>query len=259
MNTPAIEERQASDGFVPVKSADRVLQILEALGSSALPLSLAELARTRRIPKSSLHSLIATLLHRGWVELDGKSGRYSLGIRSLQLASSYLDLRGLTDRAATTLDWLAVASDETVQFARLDNTEVVYLAKRQSRHPVQLISDVGTRLPVNATALGKAILAEYTDDEIRGMLPASLPALTKRSLTSLDALLAQLADVRQRGYAVDDEEAIEGISCFAVALPQRRTATTDAISVSIPQFRMTEATEQTVAKLLLKARGQLAI
>ena len=245
--------------FAPVKSADRVLQVLETLGASSSPRHLAELSRELSIPKSSLHGLLMTLSYRGWVEFDRLTGRYSLGIRSLQLASSYLDSIGIVQRSASTLDWLNLACDETVQLGRLDGIDVVYLAKRQSRHPVQLISDVGKRLPANGTALGKAIFAEYTDDQLRVMLPESLPSLTDRTVVSRTVLLDQLTSVRERGYAVDDEEAIEGIRCFAIALRPRSGLSTEAISVSIPTFRITESTEATVAALLVQARTQLEV
>ncbi|MFD1211405.1 IclR family transcriptional regulator [Arthrobacter sp. GCM10027362] len=246
-------------GFAPVKSADRVLQILEVLGSSAGPQQLTELARELSIPKSSLHGILETLRHRGWVELDKLTGRYALGIRSMHLASSYLDSPGVLQRAGSTLDWLNAATEETVQFGRLDGYEVVYLAKRQSRHPVQLISDVGKRLPANATALGKAILAEYPDEELEVMLAESLPRLTTRTLATRSELLADLARVRERGYAVDNEEAIDEIYCFAIALRQRSIPTTDAISVSIPKFRATDSTLRNITELLLEARTRLEV
>jgi DNA-binding IclR family transcriptional regulator len=236
-----------------------VLQILEVLGSGTGPRQLTELARELSIPKSSLHGILETLRYRGWVELDKLTGRYALGIRSMQLASSYLDSPGILQRVGSTLDWLNSETEETVQFARLDGHEVVYLAKRQSRHPVQLISDVGKRLPANATALGKAILADYSDAELEAMLAEALPRLTARTIVARSELLGDLAGVRERGYAVDNEEAIDEIFCFAIAVRQRSLPTTHAISVSIPKFRVTDFTARNVTKLLLDARMQLEV
>ena len=233
----AAEADDAGDRtFRPVRSADRTLDVLEALAEK--PATLAELARRLAIPKSSLHGLLRTLTERHWVRFDADPARFRLGMRALHVGGAFVDSDDTVTRTAPVLDELAEATGETVQLARLDGASIIYLAKRDSAHQLRLISTVGTRLPAHATALGKAMLASRSDDEVRALLTFPLAALTPRTLTDEGRLLADLATTRRRGYAVDDEEAAEHLRCFAVAIPARGPAT-DAISVSVPAFRLT--------------------
>ena len=99
---------------------------------------------------------------------------------------------------------------------------MTYLARHDGRQPVRLTSQIGRRLPASVTATGKAALAALdpaeVEDRLRGV---ELPSLTRRSLRTLEALLADLAVVRQRGYSMDDEETVEGVVCFGIAIPGR--------------------------------------
>jgi DNA-binding IclR family transcriptional regulator len=223
-----------------VKSADRTLEVLEVLASSPRRRSLGELARDLGIPKSSLHGLLRTMTQRGWVEVDAGGARFGLGVRALQVGAAYVDADDSVGLLSGVLDELAAEFGETVHLGRLDGADVVYLAKRESKHPLRLFSAVGRRLPAHATALGKALLAERPAAEVDARLPRPLPALTSHTLTDRADLYAELAAVREAGYAVDREENTDGIVCFAVAVPLR-TPAGDAISISAPASRVDAA------------------
>ncbi len=225
----------------PVKSADRTLELLEALAAGG-PRGLVELARELDIPKSSLHGLLRTMSRRGWVETDSTGTRFGLGVRALQVGAAYLDSDDALGLVNATLDALAERFGETVHLGRLDGPNVVYIAKRESAHPLRLFSAIGRRLPAHATALGKALLAQRTDADVDRLLDWPLPALTAHTVTTPEALHAELATIRDHGHAVDREENTEGIMCLAVAVPLRRPAV-DAISVSIPLARLRPTTE----------------
>jgi DNA-binding IclR family transcriptional regulator len=124
-------------------------------------------------------------------------------------------------------------------------------------HPLRLYSAIGRRLPAHATALGKALLAARPADELDALLPGPLPALTPHTITDRTALHAELATIRDRGYAVDREENTEGIVCVARVVPLRDPAT-DAISLSIPRARVTESTVDEVAAALADAVDKAA-
>lgn len=224
----------------PVKSADRTLELLEALAAGG-PRGLVELARELDIPKSSLHGLLRTMAKRGWVETDATGTRFGLGVRALQVGAAYLDSDDALGLVNSTLDALAGRFGETVHLGRLDGPNVVYIAKRESAHPLRLFSAIGRRLPAHATALGKALLAQRPDAEVDRLLDWPLAGLTPHTLTTPEALHADLARVRERGYAEDREENTEGIMCLAVAVPLRRPAV-DAVSVSIPLARLRDGT-----------------
>ncbi|WP_034269294.1 IclR family transcriptional regulator [Actinospica robiniae] len=232
----------ASDSQAPaaVKSADRTVELLELLSRTGEPLTLSEIQRELSYPKSSLFVLLRTLVARGWVETDRRGTGYSIGVRALLVGTSYLDRDPVIRAATRVLEELRAEVNETVHLARLDAGDVVYLASRESAHQLRLTSRVGRRLPAHATSLGKALLAEHTDDEVDALLPERLDPLTPHTLTSRQALFADLAETRERGYAVERGENTVGLGCFAVALDFKSPAI-DAISCSVPSVRLDDA------------------
>lgn len=244
------------DRFQPVKSADRTLEILETLAAAADRMSLGELARNLGIPKSSLHGILRTMERRRWVEADLSGTRFGLGVQALLVGAAYVETDDVVATAQPVLDWLAGELGETVHLGRLDGDDIVYLAKRESRHPLRLYSAIGRRLPAYATALGKALLAQRRDSEVDALLTWPLPRLTPNTITDPPALHKELDAIRERGYSVDNEENAEGIRCFAVALATALPPT-DAISFSIPIFRLSPETEREAIQLLRQAKERL--
>jgi DNA-binding IclR family transcriptional regulator len=252
-----VQQTTGGDGFPAVKSAARTLEILELLAASPERPTLGQLARDLGIPKSSLRAILQTLEGRGWVETDATGARFGLGVRALLVGAAYVDSDDAVAVAAATLDRLAETFGETVHLARLDGVDIVYLAKRESRHSLRLFSAIGRRLPAFTTALGKALLAERGREEVRAALPRPLPRLTPNTIADLERLDRELALTRERGYAVDNEENTVGIRCLAVALP-RATPPVDAISLSVPVVRLTPERERQMVEALLAAKAALA-
>ena len=244
------------DGFQLVKSASRALEVLEALAGSERRQGLSELSDRLSIPKSSLHGILKTMLHRGWVETDESGLRFGLGVHAVFVGTAYIDRDDVVARAQPVLDWLSDHIGETIHLGRLDGADVVYLAKRDSTYHLRLYSAIGRRLPLHATALGKALLAQREPEGVRELLPIELPALTPSTITRWSDLEADMERTRQRGYAVDHEENSEGIVCFAIPLPSPRRGRlpVDAISISVPQVRLDPGTEGRCAELLAEAR-----
>jgi DNA-binding IclR family transcriptional regulator len=250
------DEGVTENQFRPVKSADRTLEILEVLADSTQRLSLAHLARTLSIPKSSLHGILRTMMQRGWVETDASGSLFGLGVRSLLVGASYVQSDDVVSLCQPILDWLGNETGETAHLGRLDGTDVVYLAKRESTHPLRMFSAIGRRLPAHTTALGKALLASRPEAELRRILPAPLPVLTPHTIADIDALLSELDRVRATGVATDQEENSEGIRCFAVALHTGQPPI-DAISVSVPAFRLDDNLEELIVRLLREVNNRL--
>ena len=238
----------------PVKSADRTLEVLEALAASPGRRSLVELSRTLDIPKSSLHGILRTMARRGWVETDPTGTRFGLGVRALEVGAAYLDANDAVGLVAGVLDDLSRQFGEAVHLGRLDGPDVVYLAKRESVHRLRLYSAIGRKLPAHATALGKALLAQSPDPD--GQLRWPLPQLTARTVTDRDALFAELERTRARGYAVDREENTDGIVCFAIPVPFADPPI-DAISISVPAARIGPESEERISGALARAMDQL--
>ncbi len=240
------------EAFHPVKSADRTLDVIETLADSRRSRTLAELSAELAIPKSSLHGILRTMAQRGWVELDSTGTRFGLGLRALRTGTAYVDRDDAVARVQPILDWLTSELGETAHLGRLDGTDVVYLAKRESPHPIRLYSAIGRRLPAHATALGKAVLSTRPGGSVAQLLPRELVALTSKTITDLPALTVELARCRSDGYAVDRSENSDDVQCYAVALAPRNGAqVTDAVSVSIPLFRLSdELAARTISCLL---------
>lgn len=243
--------------FQPVKSADRVLAILESLAGSAGRRSLTDIGRELSIPVSSLHAILRTMERRGWLETDETGTRFGIGVEALRVGSAYPRTDDVLVRAEPVLDWLSEQTGETVHYGRIEGAHIVYLAKRDSRHSLRIYSAIGRRIPAHAAALGKAILAGHRDAEVRAILGDSLPALTRKTRTSATALLRDLARVRKVGYATETEESDQGLGCVAVAVPDR-VPPRDAISLAVPTARLNADRTQELATLLRRSQTMLS-
>lgn len=251
-----VDRSAVTPDFAPVKSADRTIEVLEFLAAQG-SVGLVEMSRTLKIPKSSLHSILRTLEQRGWAESDASRSMYRLGMHALLTGASYVDQDLVVARTSEVLDHIAEVTGETVHLGRLDGTDVVYMAKRESRHPLRMFSAIGRRLPAHATGLGKAMLAEMDDERVLARFVNPLSSVTVHTITTKEELVKRLDVVRSTGYAIDDEEACIGLRCFAVTLPFV-SPSKDAISCSVPFARLDEQREAEIIELLLATKAQLA-
>jgi DNA-binding IclR family transcriptional regulator len=242
-----------------VKSADRTLTVLEFLSAAGAPRSLGEIADELEIPKSSLHGLLRNLQSRGWLSTDESDAglRYRIGPQALTVGASYLQSDDIVRRSSAMLDSLSFELGETIHLGVLENVDVMYLAKRDARHNLRLVSGVGVRLPAYATALGKALLAELDKRVLTQRLSAPRRYMTPKTLVDERVLREDLNLTLERGYAIDDEESTEGVRCFAVALggtvPRRH-----AVSCSIPVARLDDGFEHQVISTLIAAANNFS-
>jgi len=215
-----------------VKSAERTVRILETLAAAPSRLTITELQERMGYPRSSLHALIRTLRELKWVEADEAGVRFGVGPHALLSGTAYLDRDPALPYAQETLEDLRGEIGHTIHYARRNDWDVLYLASRESRGSVRVVSRVGRRLPVHITALGQALLAELTPGEVLAMLPPELEKYTPNTITERAPFYAKLEEVRTQGYAVEMEQGTMGISCVAAAVRYRIPAT-DAISCSM--------------------------
>jgi DNA-binding IclR family transcriptional regulator len=235
-----------------VTRAAAILDLLAENGSA--PAGPSELARRLGLPKSSIANICGALADAGLVRRVGTG--FTLGRKLAELGGAYLTSVDLVQEFYEACAELPAGSEETVQLAILDGTEMTYLARHDGKQPVRLTSQIGRRLPASVTATGKAALASIDAAEVRQRFEGrELPALTSRSLATLDALVAELAIVRDRGYAMDDEETVEGVVCFGIAIPGRRPGEGPyAASITLLKVRATpERVPALIADLRLLA------
>lgn len=257
MNRDAAPARRGADSAV--KSAERVLAILELLADRERPLTFGQLAEDLGYPRSSLHGLLHTMLGRGWLEVDEATRRYSLGIRVWQSGHSYLRAVGLEQRARPYLERVRDALDETVQLSVLDGRYNVYIAKEEGTQRLVLASEVGRRLEAHATGLGKVLLAGLPEDVLAArMAGAELARFTPSTITSFQELSSELSVIREQGYAEDDEEYTIGVRCVAVPVRDHTGAVVAAMSMSVPTVRFNRLLRQRALNLLLDAANGLS-
>jgi DNA-binding IclR family transcriptional regulator len=218
-----------------VPAVERAVRLLDALALARRPASLASLARILPAPKSSLHGLLATLVELDLVRRD-EAGEFALGPRALQWAGAYSLKSDVVGAFHQHADRTAELASETVMLAVLDGSDVLYLACRPGSRALAVNFRVGGRYPACCTSSGKAMLANLNEAAVRSLYAGNrqLPRPTRHSVASLAALERQLAEVRRRGYAIDDEEVAEGMQCFGAPVFAAGSATpVAAVAVSL--------------------------
>lgn len=192
----------------------KAARLLDALAAAREPLTLTALTDELKLPKSTLHALCATLVQAGLVKRF-ENGSYHLGMHVMDLSHALLARTDLTVEFAKVWDSLALLPEETIILSVLDRADVVYVACRNGTRPLGLNFRIGMRLPANCTASGKALLSTLPQQRIVELARADgFAALTRKSVTDPQRLLKQLAQVRKRGYSVDDEGTRDGMICF---------------------------------------------
>jgi IclR family KDG regulon transcriptional repressor len=216
----------------------KALDLLDALDGAGAA-TLTELSSRTAIHKATALRILANLEERGYVERDGH-GRYSLGLRMLQLGariSAGLDLRTV---ARPVLQALHEEFGETINLAVPADGGLVYIDILQSAHGLRMTASVGLRDDYHSSALGKAMIAQWPAAEVARILPPDpLPHKTARTLLAREDLEAELALTRERGYAIDDEENEAGARCVAAPLFDHRGQCIGAISLAGPASRLT--------------------
>ena len=209
----------------------RAVQVLETMGNRRESITITEIALALGLAKSSVSTLVTTL------ETVGMGRRVSdgwvLGYKVLELGHSMLASTTLVAEFARISASLPALQYDTALLAVLDGMEVVYLARHDGTQPIRLASDIGKRMPAPVTSLGKAMLASLPEEELEarlGLLDV-LPRPTKRAHRTTSELRRDLDEIRDRGFAIDNEQNTIGVTCFAVAL--RGPAQPTAVSTTL--------------------------
>src|SRR5919198_3170329 len=193
-----------------IQSVDRSIRILKALSAGPGRLGVSELSERLGLAKGTVHGLLRTLQEHGLVEQHADSDKYQLGPLLLQLSNRYLDLSELRSRSLAWSEALASRADEAVRVGVFhgDGMLVVHHVFRPDSS-LQIL-EVGSMLPLHATALGKAVLAFLGADVREDLIGTDPPRLTGQTLGTSAALGRELDTVRERGYATEKEEAVLG-------------------------------------------------
>jgi IclR family acetate operon transcriptional repressor len=238
------ETPEAEKATSPMESVDKALQALDILSSATGEgMALGALAAALGLKKNSLHRTLSALRYRGFVVQDGETGNYQLGPSLLRLADNYLSEGRLRVLFHDILQDICAQVNELCHLGILDGTDIVYMDKVEPEQSIRVWSAVGRRNPAVSTALGRAIIAfsPYKDyAAFAAKFEADIPQKTRHTLVSLRDVWNEIQITRLRGYATENQEGQEGVSCIAFPI-LRRGAPIFAISVVAPFERMNGA------------------
>lgn len=205
-------------GGEPVRAVERACAVMNAFSLETPRLTLVDLAQRVSLPKPTAYRIASTLVKAGFMT-QGEDGRYGLGPRLLELGAVVGQNLDVVRTCASAVDAIANATGETVLLAEPDweTGEIMIVARHDSPHPLSVLSPVGRRSPIPPGALGKALLSALPEDARGSMLSRlRLSKLTPRTHTSRKELLAELAEAHDRGFALEQDEFVEGVSAVAV-------------------------------------------
>ncbi len=206
-----------------VQSVERVFDLLSIITASGGESSLSELASRAELPLPTIHRLLRTLIPLGYVrQLPNRS--YALGPGLIRLGNA-AGLQ-LGTYAQPVLQGLVDELGESANMAVLDGQMVVYVGQAQSSHSMRMFTEVGRRAHMHDTGVGKGILATLPEQQVLSIVTSmGMPTPTVKSHGTVESLLADLEVIRERGYAVDDEEQENGVRCLSMAMPNAPTCT----------------------------------
>lgn len=217
-----------------VQSVTRVFELLEILCDAGGDVTISEVAVSSGLPLPTIHRLLRTMVNLGYAR-QLPSRRYGLGARLIRLGEEAQSQLGAVARPE--LQLLARTLGETANLAALDRDAVVYVAQAPSPHAMRMFTEVGRRVSLHDTGVGKAIMASLADHTVEAMIGRTgMPTPTAKSHSTLESLMDDLGRIRERGFAIDDEEQELGVRCYAVLVPQAPTPM--AVSVSGPLARV---------------------
>lgn len=247
-----------AEGPYQLQSLARAVAVLEMLGESEVPLSLAEICQRMEIHKSTAHRSLMVLEKITLIERT-QDNRFRLGLKLYELGNRAVEQIDLRARIRPYFWKLSAQLGETVHLGVLQKTNVVYLDKAEPNRRICMSSKTGSSNPVYCTSLGKAILAflpQDTVDEIISQI--RFVRLTPKTLTNRDDLLKSLERVRRRGFAVDDEEVEMGVRCIGAPIFDENHMPIAALSMSGPTARVRPQNAAVIAERLIRCCSEVS-
>lgn len=236
-----------------VRALARALTILRELGGEPNGLTLTELSNRVGLAPSTTHRLLTTLETQRFARLAPSDSRWRIGVETFSTGAAFARARDIVEIARPALTELRDRTGETTNLFFADLTEVVCMLQIESPHQMRAMFAVGGRMPMHATAAGKTMLAFMREDAAQRMVAGSdLPPLTDKTITSSDALLREIREIRDRGVALDGEEHAVGLRCAAGPVFDEFGGIVAAVSVSGPTARVDQGAHREMAAATLE-------
>lgn len=243
------------EGLRPASASEKTLLVLEAALTHS---RFSEVVAATGLAKATTHRILSTLVEQQFVTVD-RAGDYLPGPKILSLAGHALQRIDIASIAQPYVDVLVEKVHCTVHVAVVNGDEIIYLVRTDSDKPYRMPSRVGNSTSMHSTGIGKVILAEYTEEEItRFVARAGLPAMTENTITTIEGLRAELAGVRECGYAFDLAENVPGITCIAAPLRDHTGRVKYGLSISTLTIEHTKDQLAAMSEDLLATAGQIS-
>jgi len=224
------------------QSLTRALTLLERLSETPTGVSLTDLSYQLGIPTATVHRLLSTFEELGFVEQDSEQGLWVVGLKAFTVGNAFLSRRDFVASARPHMHALVDQCGETVNLGVIDDGEVVFIGQVESHEVMRMIVRLGSRSPIHASGVGKALLAHLSEQWLAQILQyRGLAHYTERTIVNPGQLREELERIRQLGYALDDEEHAIGLRCVAAPIFDENCQPLAAISLSGPKARMTDA------------------
>jgi IclR family KDG regulon transcriptional repressor len=240
------------------QSVIKVFRLIELL-SGTEEMSITEISAAIGLNKGAVFRFISTLRSIGYITQNPVNEKYRLTIKLFEVGSRVVTRINEVLEAHTVMEQLAQKTNETVHLAVLNNGNVVYLDKIDSKHVLRIFSRVGNQAPCYCTGLGKVLLAWLSDKEIgKSVKEKKMIKFTETTITSLSALKEELQKIRGQGYAIDNQEHEHGIHCIAVPIRNRAGKVIAAISITWPMIRNNTECMENYKNLIIDAGRQIS-
>jgi len=254
--------RRRNENAFPYKAQvlERSFAILDVLAESTEDLSLADMEERLDLNKSTSYRLLRTLERHRFAEKDFGTGKYRLGSKLLELGARAVARFDLVTIGRPFLEKLATQSGETAHLGVLSGREVVSIAVANGRHNLRMSVTVGGKAPVHCSSLGKAILALLPENEVDSVLGKEpLRAHTRHTMTRRLDLKAELAQIRTRGFAIDDEELEDGLKCIGAGIQDYSGRVVGALSLAGAALRLNKKRVASLAPLVARMASEFSL
>ncbi|WP_112323527.1 IclR family transcriptional regulator [Oceanibium sediminis] len=237
----------------------KAMDLLEAVAAFGRPARFTEILAQAQLPKATAYRLLQTLSNQGMLQHDPEKNTYFIGLRLIRLAHQAWAHTSIAPVARPFLDRLSAKLGQTVHLAQLDSGQVLYVDKRNATKPIAMFSDAGKVGPAYCTGVGKAMLAFLPEAELEQALRAqAFQRYTPATLTTPEALRAELAGIRESGVSYDREEHEPQIICVAVPILSTATEPLGALSVTSSTLRHSLADLSRLAPDLQETASDIA-
>lgn len=224
------------------QSLSRALNLLQRLAETPSGLSLTDLSYQLGIPTATVHRMLSTFEEQDFVEQDVEQGLWFIGLKSFTVGNAFLNRRDFVASARSHMHGLVEQCGETANLGVIDDGEAVFISQVESPEVMRMIVRLGSRSPIHASGVGKALLAYLPEQRLARVLQQrGITRYTEKTIDTPAQLRRELEQIRQLGYALDDEEHAIGLRCVASAIFDQNGQALAAISLSGPKARVTDA------------------